>query len=76
MLVIVASLAGDSDSASQVSRDGVAAGFGGEDVGPVSVERAAVQAASLVDREQPFDRALAALGAAAERELAVDDRGA
>ena len=49
--------------------DRVAAGFGGESVGEVGVERAALQPAGLVDREQPFDRALAALGAAAEGEL-------
>src|SRR6266568_2794620 len=46
--------------------DGVAAGLSGEDVGEVGVERAALQAAGLVNREQPLDRALAALGAAAE----------
>jgi hypothetical protein len=54
----------------------VAARFGREHVGEVAVERAALQAAGLVDREQPFDRAFAALGAAAEGELAVDDGGA
>src|SRR5439155_6188102 len=57
-------------------RDRVAASSGREDVGEVGVERAALQPAGLIDREQPFDRALAALRAAAEGELAVDDGGA
>src|SRR6266508_2597514 len=42
----------------------------------LGVERAPLQPAGLVDREQPFDRAFATLRAAAERELAVDDGGA
>src|SRR6266511_5669869 len=46
--------------------DRVATGFRGEGVAGVGVERAALQAAGLVDGEQPFDRAFAALGAAAE----------
>src|SRR5438552_2921926 len=57
-------------------RDRVAASSGREDVGEVGVERAALQPAGLIDREQSFDRALAALRAAAEGELAVDDGGA
>ncbi len=44
----------------------VATGFRGEGVAEVAVERAALQPAGLVDGEQPFDRAFAALGAAAE----------
>src|SRR5438552_18740423 len=44
----------------------VAAGFRGEGVAEVGVERAALQPAGLVDGEQPFDRAFAALGTAAE----------
>ncbi len=44
----------------------VATGFRGEGVAEVGVERAALQPAGLVDGEQPFDRAFAALGAAAE----------
>jgi len=35
-----------------------------------------LQPAGLVDGEQPLDRAFAALGAAAEGELAVDEGGA
>jgi hypothetical protein len=53
--------------------DRVAARFGGEGVAEVGVERAALQPAGLVDGEQPFDRAFAALGLASEGELAVDD---
>src|SRR6266508_3097137 len=56
--------------------DRVAAGLGGESVGEIGVERTALQPTGLVDREQPFDRAFAALGASAEGELAVDDSGA
>lgn len=56
--------------------DRVASCFCGEDIGEVTVGRAAPQAAGLVDREQPFDRLLAAVRAAAEGELAVDDGGA
>ncbi len=37
----------------------VAAGFRGEGVAEVGVERAALQPAGLVDGEQPFDRAFA-----------------
>jgi hypothetical protein len=44
----------------------VATGFRGEGVAEVGVERAALQPAGLVDGEQPFDRAFAALGTAAE----------
>jgi hypothetical protein len=47
-------------------RDGVATSSGGEGVAEVGVERAALEAAGLVDGEQPFNRAFAALGAAAE----------
>jgi hypothetical protein len=57
-------------------RDGVTACFGGESVGEVGVERAAVQPTGLVEGEQSLDHAFAALGAAAEGELAVDDGGA
>src|SRR6266487_3876508 len=44
----------------------VATGFRGEGVAEVGVERAALQPAGLVDGEQPFDRAFAALGTTAE----------
>src|SRR5712692_5608169 len=54
----------------------VGTGFRGEGVAEVGVERAALQPAGLIDGEQPFDRAFATLGAAAERELAIDDGGA
>ena len=47
-------------------RDWVSTGFRGEELAEVGVERAALQAAGLVDGEQPLDRAFAALGAAAE----------
>src|SRR5450830_713848 len=57
-------------------RNGVAACFGSEHIGEVGEERAALQAAGDRGREQPFDGALALLGLAAERELAVDDRAA
>src|SRR5438477_4663607 len=56
--------------------EGGAAGAGGERVGEVVVERAALEASGLVDREQPFGGAFAAFGLAAEGELAVDDGGA
>src|SRR6266851_4159366 len=46
--------------------DRVATGFRGQGVAEVGVERAALQPAGLVDGEQPFDRAFAALGTAAE----------
>ena len=49
---------------SREGRDGVAADFRGEGIAEVSVKRATLQLAGLVDGEQPFDRALAALGAA------------
>jgi len=57
-------------------RRGVAARFGSEHVGEVGEEGAALQPAGLGDGEQPFDRVLAVLGLAAERELAVDDGAA
>src|SRR5450830_573444 len=57
-------------------RNGVAACFGSEHIGEVGKEGAALQAAGYRGREQPFDGALAPLGLAAERELAVDDRPA
>src|SRR5450756_2640626 len=57
-------------------RNGVAACFGSEHMGEVGEERAALQAAGDRGGEQPFDGALALLGLAAERELAVDDRPA
>src|SRR5450830_1565737 len=57
-------------------RDGVAADLGGEHVAEVGKERAALQAAGDRGREQPRDGALALLGLAAQRELAVDDRPA
>jgi hypothetical protein len=44
--------------------NGIAARFGDEDIAEVGVERAALQPAGLVDREQPFDRSFAALRAA------------
>src|SRR5205823_1526424 len=46
--------------------DRVTTGFRGEGVAKVGIERAALQPAGLVDGEQPFDRAFAALGPAAE----------
>ena len=55
--------------ASGENGDGVAAGFGGESVGEVAVEGAVLQPASLVDGDQPFDRALVALRAAASESL-------
>src|SRR5450756_1881430 len=57
-------------------RNGVAADLGGEHVAEVGKERAALQAAGHRGREESFDRALAALGLAAQGELAVDDRAA
>src|SRR5450756_1149428 len=57
-------------------RDGVAADLGGEHVAEVGKERAALQAAGDRGREQPRDGALALLGLAAQRELAVDHRAA
>src|SRR5215218_555173 len=56
--------------------DGIAAGLGAEDVAEVGEERAPLEAAGERGGEQPLDRALALLGLAAERELAVDDRAA
>jgi hypothetical protein len=55
---------------------GVAASLGGEDIGEVGEERASLQAAGVGGGEQALDRALAGLGLAAERELAIDDRAA
>src|SRR5450756_2258551 len=57
-------------------RNGVAADLGGEHVAEVGKERAALQAAGHRGGEESFDRALAALGLAAQGELAVDDRPA
>src|SRR5665647_3037606 len=57
-------------------RDGVAADLGGEHVAEVGKEGAALQAAGDRGREQPRDGALALLGLAAQRELAVDHRAA
>src|SRR5665647_2654102 len=57
-------------------RDGVAADLGGEHVAEVGKEGAALQAAGDRGREQSRDGALALLGLAAQRELAVDHRAA
>src|SRR5450756_993103 len=57
-------------------RDGVAADLGGEHVAEVGKEGAALQAAGDRGREQPRDGALALLGLAAQRQLAVDHRAA
>ena len=51
---------------------GVAAGGGGEEVGEILVEAAALEAAGGVGREQPSDPLLAVLALAAERQLAID----
>src|SRR5450759_1786344 len=65
-----------SPAESAEQRDGVAADLGGEHVAEVGKERAALQAAGHRGGEQPRDGALALLGLAAQRELAVDDRAA
>ena len=57
-------------------RSGIAANPRAEHVGQVGEERAALQAAGDRGREQPLGGGLAALGLAAERELAVDHRPA
>jgi hypothetical protein len=49
---------------------------GGERVDEVGVQAAALQATGGVGRQEPFDAALAGLGLAAERQLAVDHRAA
>src|SRR5450759_633354 len=65
-----------SPAESAEQRDGVAADLGGEHVAEVGKERAALQAAGDRGGKQPRDGALALLGLAAQRELAVDDRPA
>src|SRR5450756_2517621 len=57
-------------------RDGVAARFGSEHIGEVGKEGAPLQPAGDRGGEEPLDRVLAALGLAAQGELAVDDRAA
>src|SRR5450759_5618282 len=57
-------------------RDGVAARFGSEHIGEVGKEGAALQPAGDRGGEEPLDGVLAALGLAAQGELAVDDRPA
>jgi hypothetical protein len=49
---------------------------GGERVDEVVVEAAALEAAGGVRRQEPFDARFAAIGLAAERQLAVDDGAA
>ena len=47
--------------------------MGADRVDEVGVQAAALEAAGGVGGEEPFDAALAAVGLAAEAELAVDD---
>src|SRR5450756_498409 len=65
-----------SSAGSGEQRDGVAARFGSEHIGEVGKEGAPLQPAGDRGREEPLDRVRAALGLAAQGELAVDDRAA
>src|SRR5450756_2010550 len=65
-----------SSAGSGEQRDGVAARFGSEHIGEVGKEGAPLQPAGDRGREEPLDGVLAALGLAAQGELAVDHRAA